>query len=65
MLNRIGDCCRRTNVETAERESIEAQVTDDRGEVSDSSFKAEIQHVSLGESHPANVVTDDAPSETD
>jgi hypothetical protein len=38
MLDRISDCCDRTNVDTSEGESIEPQVSDNGGEVSDSSF---------------------------
>jgi hypothetical protein len=65
MLDRIGDCCDRTHVDTSERESIEPQVSDDRSEVSDSPIKTEILNVSVGRSHPAMVVSDHPPSESD
>ena len=44
---------------------MQAQVVDDRGEVSDSRVKAQVLNISVGGSHPANVVADHPRSETD
>jgi hypothetical protein len=65
MLDGVGDRCCSPDVDTSQRKSIQPEPSNDRLEIPDPCFKTEVLYVSVGRSHPTNVVADDPPTETD
>ena len=63
MLGRIGDRGGGADVHTAQRESLETQLSDHGGQVADSCSKTQVSDVPVGVAHPARVVQDHAPAE--
>ena len=64
ILDGVRDRCGGTDGDSSQGESTQAQMANDRGQVSDSSLETEVLDVSVGGSHPAMVVADHPRSET-
>jgi len=56
ILDGVRDRCGGPDGDSSQGESTQAQMANDRGQVSDSSLETEVLNVSVGASHPAMVV---------
>ena len=65
ILDGVRDRCGGPDGDSSQGESTQAQMANDRGQVSDSSLETEVLNVSVGASHSAMVVADHSRSETD